>query len=79
MILRIYNKVGLLQRMNTAATIAIVAIMAALAFVAASNFAIMKAFAQKNPTPSPDDNAYIHACVLIEPTPPNAAFCLPAD
>jgi hypothetical protein len=64
--------------MNTATTIAIVAIMAALAFVAAGNFAVMKAFAQKNPNPQPDDNAIIHACVLQEPTPPNAAFCLPA-
>jgi hypothetical protein len=42
--------------MNTATTVAIVVIMAALAFLAAGNFAIMKAFAQKNPTPSPDDN-----------------------
>ena len=64
--------------MNTATTIAIVAIIAALAFVAAGNFAVMNAFAQQNPTPSPDENAYIHACVLQEPTPPNAAFCLPA-
>lgn len=62
---------------NTATTIAIVTIMAALALVAAGNFAVMKAFAQQNPIPSPDDNAYIHACVLREPTPPNAAFCLP--
>lgn len=49
---------------NTATTIAIVTIMAALALVAAGNFAVMKAFAQQNPIPSPDDNAYIHACVL---------------
>jgi len=51
--------------------------MAALALVAVGNFAVINAFAQRNPTPSPDDNAYIHACVLQEPTPPNAAFCLP--
>jgi hypothetical protein len=46
----IYIKIDLLQKMNTATTIAIVAIMAALAFVAAGNFAIMKPFAQRNPT-----------------------------
>jgi hypothetical protein len=32
----------------------------------------------QNPIPSPDDNAYINACVKQEPTPPNSAFCLPA-
>jgi hypothetical protein len=63
--------------MNTATTIGIFTIMAALALVAAGNFAVINAFAQRNPTPSPDDNAYIHACVLQEPTPPNATFCLP--
>jgi hypothetical protein len=63
--------------MNTATTIAIVAIMAALAFVAASNFAIMKAFAQQNPIPSPDSQAYLHACVYQEPGGTEAAFCLP--
>jgi hypothetical protein len=63
--------------MNTATTIAMVTIMAALASVAVGNFAVMNAFAQQNPIPSPDDNAYIHACVLQEPTPPNAAFCYP--
>jgi hypothetical protein len=63
--------------MNTATTIAMVTIMAALAFVAVGNFAVMNAFGQQNPIPSPDDNAYIHACVLQEPTPPNAAFCYP--
>jgi hypothetical protein len=63
--------------MNTATTIAIVAIMSALAFVAASNFAIVKAFAQQNPTPSPNSQAYLHACVYQEPGGTEAAFCLP--
>lgn len=76
-ILRIYIKIALLQKMNTATTIGIFIIMAELAFVVVGNFAVMKAFAQQNPIPSPDDNAYIHACVLQEPTPPNAAFCYP--
>lgn len=35
-------------------------------------------FAQKNPIPSPDEHAFINACVKPEPNPPNAAFCLPA-
>lgn len=75
-LLHIYIKTGLLQKMNTATTIAIVAIMAALAFVA-GNFAIMKAFAQQNPTPSPNSQAYLHACVYQEPGGTEAAFCLP--
>ena len=63
--------------MNTATTIAIVAIMAALALVAADNFATMKAFAQRNPTPSPNSQAYYHACVFQQPGGTKAAFCLP--
>jgi hypothetical protein len=76
-VLHIYIKIGLLQKMNTATTIAIVAIMAALAFVAAGNFAIMKAFAQRNPIPSPNSQAYLHACVYQEPGGTEAAFCYP--
>ena len=51
--------------------------MAALAFVAAGNFGIMKAFAQRNPIPSPDSQAYLHACVYQEPGGTEAAFCYP--
>jgi hypothetical protein len=63
--------------MNTATTIAIMAIMAVLAFVAAGNFAIMKAFAQRNPTPSPNSQAYYHACVYQQPGDTHAVFCYP--
>jgi flagellar biogenesis protein FliO len=63
--------------MNTATTIAIVAIMAALLFVVASNFAVMKVFAQRNPTPSPNSQAYYHACVYQQPGGTHAAFCYP--
>lgn len=76
-LLHIYIKTGLLQKMNTVTTIAIVAIMATLVFVAADNFDIMKAFAQRNPTPSPDSQAYLHACVYQQPSGTEAAFCLP--
>jgi hypothetical protein len=65
--------------MNTAmTTIAIVAIMAALVFVTvASNFAVMKAFAQRNPIPSPNSQAYYNACVNQQPGGTHAAFCYP--
>ena len=63
--------------MNTATTIAIVAIMAALVFVGASNFAVMKAFAQRNPTPSPNSHAYYNGCVLRQSGGTHAAFCYP--
>lgn len=57
-------------------------IIASLTFgivaVTTNTYLTQSAFAQQNPIPSPDDNAYIHACVLREPTPPNASFCLPA-
>jgi hypothetical protein len=63
--------------MNTATTIALVSIMAALAFVAAGNFDIMKAFAHRNPIPTPDSQAYLHACVYQESDDTEAAFCYP--
>jgi hypothetical protein len=56
----------------------IVSLSFGIAAVTTNTFLTQSAFAQKNPIPSPDDNAYIHACVNREPTPPNAAFCLPA-
>jgi hypothetical protein len=76
-IIHLNIKLDLLRKMNTAKTFAIVAIMAALAFVAAGNFAIMKVFAQRNPIPSPDSQAYYHACVYQEPGGTEAAFCYP--
>ena len=51
--------------------------MAALAFVAAGNFGIMKAFAQRNPIPTPDSQAYLYAGVYQEPGETEAAFCYP--
>ena len=63
--------------MNTATTIAIVTIMGALALVGADNFATMKAFAQRNPTPSPNSQAYYHACVFQQPGGTHSAFCYP--
>jgi len=63
--------------MNTATTIAIAAIIAALVFVVTSNFAVMKAFAQRNPIPSPNSKAYYNACVYQQPKGTHAAFCYP--
>jgi len=63
--------------MNTPTTIAIVAIMAALVFVVASNFAFMKVFAQRNPIPTPNSQAYYNACVYQQPKGTHAAFCYP--
>ena len=63
--------------MNTATTIAIVTIMGTLALVGADNFATMKAFAQRNPTPSPNSQAYYHACVNQQPGGTHAALCYP--
>ncbi|HEY7569983.1 MAG TPA: hypothetical protein VH796_01320 [Nitrososphaeraceae archaeon] len=59
-------------------TMIIASLTFGLAAVTTNIFLTQSAFAQQNPIPSPDDKAYIHACVLREPTPPNAAFCLPA-
>jgi hypothetical protein len=65
--------------MNTATTtIALLTIMAALVFIVASNVAVMKAFAQRNPIPSPNSQAYYHACVYQQPGGRHAAFCYPA-
>jgi hypothetical protein len=59
-------------------TMIIASLIFGIAAVTTNIFLTQTAFAQKNPIPSPDGNAYIHSCVLREPTPPNAAFCLPA-
>ena len=63
--------------MNTATTIAIAAINTALVFVVTSNFAVMKAFAQRNPIPSPNSKTYYNACVYQQPKGTHAAFCYP--
>lgn len=59
-------------------TMIIASLTFGIAAVTTNTFLTQSAFAQQNPIPSPDDNAYINACVKREPTPPNAAFCLPA-
>jgi hypothetical protein len=62
--------------MNTQKTIfTIVALVAAVGL--AANFDIMKAFAQRNPIPSPNSQAYYHACVYRQPGGTHAAFCYP--
>jgi hypothetical protein len=59
-------------------TMIIASLTFGIAAVTTNTFLIQSAFAQQNPIPSPNGNAYIHACANREPTPPNAAFCLPA-
>jgi hypothetical protein len=59
-------------------TMIIASLTFGIAAVTTNTILTQSALAQQNPIPSPDDNAYIHACVLREPTPPNVAFCLAA-
>ena len=55
-------------------TMIIASLTFGIAVVTTNIFLTQSAFAQKNPIPSPDHNAYINACVKQEPTPPNLSL-----
>ena len=59
-------------------TMIIASLTFGIAAVTTNTFLTQSAFAQQNPIPSPNSNAYYNAYVKPEPTPPNAAFCVPA-
>ena len=58
-------------------TIIIASLTFGIAVVTTNTFLTQSAFAQKNPIPSPNSQAYYHGCVYQQPRGTHAAFCYP--